>query len=172
MIQTINIDKVSSGMNTKFVYFNWLEPPAIQPLPMKVETLQIFQDFPGCRKHSYIRQTTRGKYYFVKYVFKENNTICTLCEAAEALANRYGKDYQMTEKDFNCSDKFVNRSKSFSWLEALSLCRSINATLPEFYSRKEQEEFIAVVKSGNIFPIEAVYIGLFKGAKVRSRLFW
>ena len=100
MIQTINIDKVSSGMKTKFVYFNWLEPPMTQTMPMKDETLQIFQDFPGCRKHSYIRQTTRGKYYFVKYVFKENNTICMLCEAVEALANRYGKDYQMTKKDF------------------------------------------------------------------------
>ena len=78
----------------------------------------------------------------------------------------------MIEKDFNCSHKFVNRSKSFSWPETFSLCRSINATLPEFYSRKEQEEFIAVLKSGNVFPLEAMHIGLFKRTKVGSKVDW
>ena len=55
---------------------------------------------------------------------------------------------------------------AFSWKEALLLCRSINATLPEFYSRKEQEDFIAVLKSGDVFPIKNMYIGLYKQAKV------
>ena len=71
----------------------------------------------------------------------------------------------LTKDDFDCPNE-NQKSKTFSWYEAFFLCRSINATLPEFYSRKEQEEFIAILKSGNVFPIEAVFIGLFKGTKV------
>ena len=133
---------------------------------MNNSTAPNFRKLTGYRKHIYVRETAREKYYFVKYILKPTSTPCILCHKAEALFQRFGDDYRIKEKDFNCSDTFVNKSKSFSWLEAFSLCRSINATLPEFYSRKEQEEFIAVLKSGNIFPIEALYIGLHKQLQV------
>ena len=68
------------------------------------------------------------------------------------------------QPNMNCTDTKI-KSKSFSWQEALLLCQSVNATLPEFYSRKEQEEFISLIKSGDIFPIEAVYIGLYGSGK-------
>ena len=41
------------------------------------------------------------------------------------------------------------------------MCKRDDLTLPEFLSRKDQEEFIAVLKnSKHLFPIEAAYIGL------------
>ena len=88
-----------------------------------------------------------------------------LRQQAELLFRINRQFYMMKEEDFDCPDE-NQKSKTFSWYEAFFLCRSINATLPEFYSRKEQEEFIAVLKSGNVFPIEAVYIGLYKGTQV------
>ena len=97
---------------------------------------------------------------------QERDTCDNLCQQVNILDDKYGSDYKRTEKDINCTDNTVKISQSFSWKEALLLCRTINATLPEFYSRKEQEDFIAVVKSGNVFPIRDVYIGLYKQAKV------
>ena len=72
-----------------------------------------------------------------------------LRRTAEFLFHFYGPYYKLKEENFICPDE-NQRSKTFSWIEAFLLCRSTNATLPEFYSRKEQEEFITVVKSGNV----------------------
>ena len=99
---------------------------------------------------------------------QELDTCDNLCKQVNILDDKYGYDYKRTEKDINCTNNTVKISLSFSWKEALLLCRSINATLPEFYSRKEQEDFIAVLKSGDVFPIKDIYIGLYnrKQAKV------
>ena len=97
---------------------------------------------------------------------QERNNCDNLCEQVNILDYKHGYDYRRTQKDINCTDNTVNISKSFSWKEAFLLCRSINATLPEFYSRKEQEDFVAVLKSGDVFPIKNMYIGLYKQAKV------
>ena len=50
----------------------------------------------------------------------------------------------------------------FSWNEAAELCSEIhNGHLPEFISRKEQEESIPIIKeTPNLYPTEAVYINL------------
>ncbi len=47
--------------------------------------------------------------------------------------------------------------------------KKINAYLPEFYSRKYQEEFIKIIKGLlNLYPIEAIFIGL-SGIKPREK---
>ena len=153
-------------MKTKYIYVDWLEPPKIQNIITKNVNAPIFKDFPPYKKHTYVGQTLRQRYYFVKYVLPENNSCDNLCEQVTFLYDKYGYDYKITEKDIDCPKSTVKKSKSFSWIEAFLLCRSINATLPEFYSRKEQEEFIAVIKSAKVFPIANMYIGLYKQAKV------
>ena len=106
-------------------------------------------------------------YYFVKYVHRSMaGNDHDLCRHILDRVNIF-QIKNLQEKDTNCSGQSKG-PKTFSWVEALSLCRSVNATLPEFYSRKEQEEFIAIVKSGDIFPIEAVYIGLYRIPKVST----
>ena len=56
---------------------------------------------------------------------------------------------------FNCSPW------PFSWNEASELCGQINASLPEFYSREEQEELLTFLKiSTELHPIERIFIGL------------
>ena len=134
-IQTINIDELFPGIKTKYIYVDWLEPPWIQTTPIKNVTRPIFKDIPRYKKHTYVQQTTRQTYYFVKYVLQERDTCDNLCEQVNILDDKYGYDYKRTEKDINCTD---NISRSFSWGEAFLWCRTINATLPEFYSRKEK----------------------------------
>ena len=61
---------------------------------------------------------------------------------------------KIKQRDINCGKLATDQnqeSKTFSWQKAFLLCHRINATLPEFYSIKEQEEFIAVLKSGDVF---------------------
>ena len=153
-------------MKTKFIYVDWLETPKLETILTKNVNVSIFEDIPSYRKHTYVQQTTRQSYYFVKYVLRERDTCDDLCEQVNVLADKYGDDYIITEKDITCTGKTIKKSKSFSWQEAFLLCRSINATLPEFYSRKEQEDFITILKSGDVFPIAIMYIGLYKQAKV------
>ena len=151
---------------SRYITLDWIEPPPIQEYMIENVTETKFRDYPGYVEFSFVRRVEQGTFYFVKYMDLEQSEINgQLRQTAEFLFHFYGAFYKLKQEDFNCPDE-NQRSKTFSWIEAFLLCRSINATLPEFYSRKEQEEFITVVKSGNIFPIEAVYTGLHKGTQV------
>ena len=97
-IQTINIDELSIGMKTKYIYVDWLEPPKIQTILTKNVNAPIFKDFPPYKKHTYVGQTTRHRYYFVKYVLPENNSCDNLCEQVTFLNDKYGYDYKEQRK--------------------------------------------------------------------------
>ena len=59
----------------------------------------------------------------------------------------------------------THNPKLFSWIEAAIICkRNINnGTLPEFISKREQEDFLGEIKRTEVlFPMEAVFIGLKK----------
>ena len=73
--------------------------------------------------------------------------------------------YLLSSADVTCTNE-IQKPKTFSWEEAFQLCQDANATLPEFYSRKEQEEFIDIIRSEEVYPIEAVFIGLYYNTKV------
>ena len=49
----------------------------------------------------------------------------------------------------------------WSWKQAVNMCRNAGGELPQFFSRKEQEELISIIKtSTDYFFIEAVFIHL------------
>ena len=49
----------------------------------------------------------------------------------------------------------------WSWTQAVNICRNAGGELPQFFSRKEQEELISIIKtSTDYFFIEAVFISL------------
>ena len=52
-------------------------------------------------------------------------------------------------------------TKVFSWIAAFTLCKDINGSLPEFYSRAGQEEFVTIMKtSTSLYLIEGIFINL------------
>ena len=49
----------------------------------------------------------------------------------------------------------------WSWKQAVNMCKNAGGELPQFFSRKEQEELISIIKtSTDYFFIEAVFIHL------------
>ena len=148
-----------------YIFLDWIKAPIIKSVANETLLVTYFPDFPGYEQHIHVRTTSLGNYYFVKYMdYGQNVDDCNLLNHFYFL---YFFDFRLYSKikqrDVNCSKLATDQnqeSKPFSWQEAFLLCHSINATLPEFYNRKEQEEFIAVLKSGDIFPIEAVFLEL------------
>ena len=55
----------------------------------------------------------------------------------------------------------VCEPRVWSWKQAMDICRNAGGELPQFLSRKEQEELISIIKtSTDYFFIEAVFIHL------------
>lgn len=62
---------------------------------------------------------------------------------------------------FSHCPNVTHNPKIFSWHEAAKICWATHATLPEFFNNRDQEEIINIVKeSRNMFPIQALYLGL------------
>ena len=166
----INTIQVHSGSNESRRYnisIRWIEPLHVDYKYLQNNTQFDNWNIIYYNKHIYAIAMKAMTYYFVKYVHHSeagnyHDFYRVPCSTIKSL-----KETIFQEKDCNCSGQSKG-SKSFSWVEAMSLCHSIHATLPEFYSRKEQEEFIAILKSGHIFPIEAAYIGLYRIPKVST----
>ena len=159
-------DDDDDDVKNRCITFQWIDPSSRQEYVGENITQAEFRDYTNYIKFSYTEKVSYGTFYFVEYVDVEQSKInFQMRLTAERLFTIYGPLHKLTKDYFNCPDE-NQTSKTFSWYEAFFLCRSINATLPEFHSRKEQEEFIAVLKSGNVFPVEAVFIGLFKGTQV------
>ncbi len=67
-------------------------------------------------------------------------------------------------RDPFCPNITHNR-KLLSWIEGAGICKqnTDNATLPEFISKREQNDFLQTLKRyADIFPMEAVFLGLRK----------
>ena len=70
------------------------------------------------------------------------------------------KFYKKSCFDLENDDSYCH-SKVFSWIAAFTLCKDIGGSLPEFYSRAWQEEFVTILKtSTNIYLIEGIFINL------------
>ena len=164
-IENIQIQVFQPDPNSSYVYLHWLEFPKFYTLKDTSRRTTYDTVFQGYVEHSYIWNSRHGQYYFIKYI---DYTKAALNAKVRTIMEEIIKDslfYILTRSDINCtSDKSI--SKTFSWIEASLLCQSMNATLPEFNSRKEQEEFIAFLKSEEVFPIEAVFIGLYMNTEV------
>ena len=48
-----------------------------------------------------------------------------------------------------------------SWINAAKTCKRKGMSLPEFLSRRDQEELLYLLKSTSIFPVKALFIGLY-----------
>ena len=108
------------------------------------ETSPIFPEYFEYERHEYIVNISGNIYYIVKYFDTVHN-----------YKYNYEKIY------FRPCPNFTHNPKLFSWNQAAQLCRRVHATLPEFISRKQQEEFLHILKaSSGIFPMEAIFIGL------------
>ena len=167
----INTIQLLSGSKESRIYnasVRWIEPLHVNYKYLQNNTQLDQWNIIYYNKHIYTIAMNAITYYFVKYVHQSvagnDHDLCT--HLLYKVINFF-QIKKLQEKDINCTGQSKG-PKSFSWVEALSLCHSINATLPEFYSRKEQEEFIAILKSADIFPIEAVYIGLYRIPKVST----
>ena len=165
-MKSLNLKNIyPNKLQPTYVLLDWIKAPIIKPVSNETLTSTYLPDFPGYQKYFYVGSTSLGNYYFVKYMdYRQNINDCDLFHHIYSLyMKNFGQYNKITQRDVKC-DKLatdqIQESKTFSWQEAFLLCRSINATLPEFYSRKEQEEFIAILKSEYIFPIEAAFLGL------------
>ena len=92
---------------------------------------------PGSQKVFLKKKAERGTYLFVTYCrYRDVTTVIKGCEPW-----------------------------IWSWTQAMNICRNAGGELPQFFSRKEQEELIRIIKtSTDYFFIEAVFISLKTGS--------
>ena len=167
-IQIQNAYIYPEAENTSII-IRWIEPMVIHEKTKINNTLFMNLKLNKYNKHSYTINRESGEYYFLKLMSYNNaGDDYELLKYPYFLLEKFESYGILQEEDFNCTIK-PKQSKSFSWAEALSLCNSVNATLPEFYSKKEQDELIAIIKSADMFPIEAVFIGMNRIPKVMPK---
>ena len=119
-----------------------------------LETVTGFPVFKNYHKYPFIKEEMKRQYYFVKYINTEHN---------------YKYHFQQEKEYFTPCPNDIYNPKLFSWSQSRDLCKKINAHLPEFYSRKDQEEFIKIIKGSlDLYPIEVIFIGL-SGIKPREK---
>ena len=114
---------------------------------------------------------------YIKYV-KNSNPLLSEARRCYTNVDRYALGYKsclnvsfinyshyfiLYSKEFGYSgfDRLQNPSGYTSWIEASELCTDVGGYLPYFTSREELDELLALLKlSPDIYPIEALYIGL------------
>ena len=93
--------------------------------------------------------STKIKQYLPKVVLKKK------AEKGTYLFVTYCRYRDVTVETKGCEPQI------WSWKQALNMCRNAGGELPQFLSRKEQEELISIIKtSTDYFFIEAVFIHL------------
>ena len=135
------------------------------------------EDIQGYNTHSYTIQTKTEIYRFIKYTDKSylSTTVFHKFLSYLEMTRLYGAAYANQLHLYPSCSSFLFTPKLFSWEGAQTICRKANGTLPEFVSRSEQEEFIYIVKSSaDLFPVEAVFIGLHSNnyKKVGQKMFF
>ena len=114
---------------------------------------------------------------YIKYV-KNSNPLWSEARRCYTNVDRYALGYKsclnvsfinyshyfiLYSKEFGYSgfDRLQNPSGYTSWIEASELCRDVGGYLPYFTSREKLDELLVLLKlSPDIYPIEALYIGL------------
>ena len=114
----------------------------------------IFPEFKSYNKHTQVKVASNFKvYHFVKYMDNTHNLNYVIYQNIIDPPSRIPP----------CPN-YTHKPKLFSWNQVATMCKDMNGILPEFISRKDQEEFIRIIKySTDLFPIEGVYIGLVHG---------
>ncbi len=128
-----------------------------------------FPSNPYYNRHFQITSTPRGLYTFFK---KFSRTYSSGTEYMPYLLHvrnlsKPFLDVRLDSYPFPSCPHIVHNHKLLSWTQAKRLCVKNLATLPEFYDRTEEKEFLAVLRdSKELFPVEAVFIGVTRVTKV------
>ncbi len=117
-----------------------------------------FPNYTDYNKHTQVKIASNSTvYHFVKYM--DNTHDLNYIQKLER--NSPGSVLKI-DKEPSCPN-YTHTPKLISWIDASQMCKEISGTLPEFFGREEQEQFIKILKySSDLFPIEAIYIGLFQ----------
>ena len=92
-----------------------------------------FPNYPFRQKQYIIKHARKGTYHFIKW-YKEE-------------CSHFQKKWCKMDQMF--------------WNQAAGICKYSGAILPEFFNRTDQDELISIIKhSTDLFPIEALFIGL------------
>lgn len=153
LLQNVTLRSTS----TQNIHVTWMDREMLSNRVTKL-LKPVFPRNSKYKMYSYLYQTRKGTYYFVKYMDYRYNQLYR-----DEMYFHFDRSLRIKRKStypkIRCTHE-KQKPKSFSWEEASQTCQNINANLPEFYSRKDQEDFINILKSEDIFPIEAVFIGL------------
>ncbi len=147
--------------------FKWLSIEAEQTL----EKHKLpFPNADGYNKHVYnvFASKDHTKYFiFVKYMDNNITTSSEYYPYLKYLKNDWLRfeynDRYYDVHNFSCPQKLHN-PKLFSWTGANDFCHKYgDGTLPEFVDRNREKEFISLLHrlGSHIFPLDAVYIGLY-----------
>ncbi len=130
---------------------------------MSRHKIQKCKTYVGYNKHTSIISTKTNMFIFIKYM---DNTISSTTEYIDYFDfwwTKFHLTYFYNDTYSTCPN-LTHNPKLFSWNEAAGLCKEcMNAILPEFVSRDNQEEFFSVLRDAqNLFPLESAFIGLQK----------
>ena len=77
---------------------------------------------------------------------------------------RYNRLRRERHNSFTCVSKVRKAKKKYSWIETVKTCKDKGMSLPEFFSRRDQDELLYLLKTTSedtsMFPIKALFIGL------------
>ena len=142
----------------------WCESPDYYPKYMKYRRFinkrkYLYPTHYGYNCHFYLMKFPGLSYYLVKYFDKKNNF-----------------KYHPLNEDiyFRPCPQHTHSPKLFSWNEADEFCKTVfGGTLPQLISKNEEKEFIHMIKDTiGLFPMKAIYIGLFLSSKREVRSFF
>ncbi len=132
-------------------------------IPSKFPTIE------GYNLHSFTIKISSVMYTFVKYM---SRTISSTTEYSQYLrTEERAFAYDELRDTYPQCPNISHHPKLFSWNEAAKFCATYEGSiLPEFISRAEEERLITVIKnSAEIFPIDALFVGLRK--RMSSQVF-
>ena len=119
----------------------------------------FYPTYYGYNCHYYLLRFSGLSYYFVKYFDKINNF-----------------KYHPVNEDtyFRPCPRHAHSPKLFSWNDVHEFCKTVfGGTLPQLLSKKEEKEFIHMIQDTEmLFPMKAVYIGLFLSNKGEVKSFF
>ncbi len=106
------------------------------------------------KKHTISKSISRGTFYISKCFDVRDN-----------------KRFFLGDVYFWRNQKCHNYSSEpllWSWVGTQRACKKLNSSLPEFINREQEAEFLRMLKcSKDIFPVEAVFIGLLQSRKCK-----
>lgn len=150
--RSVFVDRGTEEDVNKKLTLIWWPHPKDQWWGKALGVSHLFPEIPGYLKQMFVSPS--GLFLLTKYSEDYNiyHHLLFLCF----------KDAPATLP--SCNIKEITHSpKLFSWQKAQILCKDAFGILPQFESKNQQDSFLSLMKkSTEIFPVEAIFIGLRK----------